>query len=50
MVDEFLVKKAIIAAASKALDYKRKNPDSLDDEAIGHVVVNASNILREVNW
>ncbi len=50
MVNEFLVKKAIIAAASKALDFKRKNPESMDDEAIGHVVVNANSILKEVSW
>ncbi len=50
MVNELLVKKAIMAAASKALDYKKKNPDAMDDEAIGHVVMNANNILREVSW
>lgn len=48
MVNEFLVKMAIVAAASKALEYKRKNPESMDDEAIGHVVMNANSILKGV--
>ena len=46
MADLQLTKNAMIAAATEALTYKRKNQCS-DDEAVAHVVTNLNGILAK---
>ncbi len=40
------VKLAIIAAATKAVEYKSRNPDASDDEVIRHVTENSDEIIE----
>ena len=47
MADMELAKKAMVAAATEVLVYKRKNQCS-DDEAIAHVVSNMNSIIAKV--
>ena len=46
MADLQLTKNAMIAAATEALTYKRKNGCS-DDEAVAHVVTNLNSIIAK---
>ena len=47
MGDMELTKNAMVAAASEALMYKRKN-QCTDDQAIAHVVTNLNMIIAKV--
>lgn len=48
-VDEKRIKMAIIAGASRAVAYMRKNRMADDDEVIRHVSENAHDILEKID-
>lgn len=48
-MSEKTVKMALIAGASEALAYKRKNPKSSDEDAIQHVSRHADKISEKLN-
>lgn len=39
---------AIVSGASHALEYKKKNPNASDEEALRHVTNNAAKILEKM--
>ncbi len=43
------VKRAMVAAATAALEHKRKNPKTSDDDALRHVVQVSDELLREIS-
>lgn len=53
MVDkmtEEVAKKAMVAAANMALDYRKKNPRATDKDALRFVISNSGNIISEVSF
>jgi hypothetical protein len=49
MEDMHAVKMAMIASATKALEFKRKNPGKSDDDALRHVMNVADDLLSDMN-
>lgn len=43
------VKMAMIASATKALEFKKKNPGKSDDDALRHVMNVSDDLLNEMN-
>lgn len=48
-MSEYELKLAVIAGASKALGFKRKNPDASEQEVIQHVTEKADEIVKGID-
>jgi len=46
-IDPMKFKLIVLSAATKALDYKKKNPDLNDDQVIQHIASIANRIIDE---
>lgn len=46
---EELAKKAMVAAANMALDYRKRNPKATDKDALRFVINNSNNIISDVS-
>jgi len=49
MEEQYKLKMAVISGASKALDYKLKNPKATEDEIIQYITDNAEKIISEID-
>ncbi len=47
---EEVAKKAMVAAANMALDYRKKNPRATDKDALRFVMSNSNNIITDVSF
>lgn len=49
MEDTHTIKMAMIASATRALEFRRKNPGKSDDDALRHVMNVADDLLSEMH-
>lgn len=45
-----VAKKAMVAAANMALDYRKKNPKATEKDALRFVISNSNSILTDVSF
>ena len=50
MEESHRIKMAMIASASKVLDFKKRNPGKSDDEALKFIVKNLDSMLNESHF